>query len=629
MKKDWSSELESYLSEANLDGALEYIRQTDAGRELRALTGDPARALYARCLLSEVLDYAGLREEAIMHVGEAGADAKRALQRERDSGRTMIDLQQLHVLKQQCWCCLQLGMVQHYRRQQWEDAATCFELARTILKRIARTPGNSCLGSMSRAHYCLGLVAREQHDYTKARMHFSKSIEYAGKKLKENKPRIPVKFLRYCISRAAGLGMAWLAYARGSMSEAFAHLVSAQLLLPDHGAKYIRAYVDVVHACALRAAFADKMSDVTNAIDALNKAYQELGGNDFLATHNVNRKGNAAVRRSGHRTYAIRAAIELATAYLSAARLFASNARKDARNNDVAKSRAAYLQDALAKVDLVISVLRKHPAGNKPLSLGRPEDLEKIENLHGVENIDDPRTYCNALILGSRILREMGRDQQTSEEKSAKTAAEANRLDQAALKTAKAAAAIAQGGGQDLRFSQIDSTIACGDALFHCGRYAEALDEFDKAAADDRARTNPKVVAVCELQRARCYARLGDGTRGRDILLKWREYGRLGNENAYVRALETALNEDLDNPDYGVLSLKPGMALNPTTLVYWENEVYHWLAMEAIRAVKKDTGVKQDAKALQEAAKRLNMTSKTLKTWLERKRSSKASEAAT
>lgn len=629
----WLDKLEAYLFEANLDDALKFLLSNEQSAEAYLNKESGPRGLYARSLICEVLDYAGLWRQATRYIGDHG---KKAYDTLCNSKTNTSLLSNLRLTKQQCWCCLHLGMVQYYREQQWAKAREHFEAARMVLEQIARVQEGSCFGSLSRAYYCLGLVAREEHDYITSRQHFSKSIEFAGKKLGQSRneyqflkkqsrqqhaphieSQVPTKFFAYCLAKSAGLGMSWLAYTRGSMSEAFAHLVSARQLLPETGARYIRSYIEVVHATAKRAAAADDEKELREALRDLSKAYVDLGGDAILTQGRDHDETRGALK--GHRTYAIRAAIELATAHLTAARLGLD--RQLSANGEPPQNRS-YLKEAMDRVKLVLLVLTANPQ-RIDLNLDNPQAVAHIGTFT-TDQIADPRTYCNALILGSRILREMGHEL-AAKSNDAAAASKASQFYRHAVHAAESAASIVKNDRKNdqnrMHFSYIDSSIACGEAYFYSGDHKRALEYFEAVADDQRARTNPKVVAVAELLRARCYLRLGLGTRAREIFQSWEGYGRLGNENAYIRNLEAVLNYELEN-HHGTLCLEPDRTLQPLSkerLRYWRREVLHWFAHEAIRIVKNDEDITDDDEALRLAAMKLRMAGATLKRWRDKK----------
>jgi hypothetical protein len=250
----------------------------------------------------------------------------------------------------------------------------------------------------------------------------------------------------------------------------------------------------------------------------------------------------------------------------------------------------------------------------------------------GTKKIEDSRTFCNALIFGSRILREVALDHQVAKGTAAGALVEAAKAKlEHAVRITQCAASIAAKDEMMMQFSRIDSWIGCGEAYFYCQDYNKALEYFDRVASDARARTNPKVVAVSELMRARCNALLGNGTVAREILLNWEGYGRPGNENAYIRTLEAALQEDFKNPSPSTLWLKPGVTLDPLNwdrLEFWRQEVFQWFAVEAMRLVKKNDTTKTERELEKEAAVRLEMDPQTLRKWRDKKWGKKPNTSA-
>lgn len=443
INKDWIDRLADHIDNADLDQAVVYIADVRAQNLTQALDRnlDPLQKLRVRCLLCEVYDYAGRRQEAQACIAQEGEyaydDMKAAAQSE--SATVWKDPKALEYLKQQCWACLHLGMVAHYRQHEYDRAFRFFDLARDILFRINNNeipiPSR---GSLARAYYCLGLAERERHNLYDARRYFSESVDYAWARIVEKQySGKGIAFLKYSIGRALGLGMAWIAYARASMSEANAHVVAARVLLHEtQGVKHLRHYVDIVHACTERSR-AHSVEEANKAINDMKIAYEALGGDPILQ--------GAAVE--GHFVYAQRAAAELGTAYLYAARL------SPTETEDEKSAKESHLNESLKYVMLV------------------EESLQRID-----PERKDTRTRCNAFITRSRILRERG------DYRGALTAAER-----------------AVGIGEDNPFSRIDCWITLGESYYHLGEYDKALydkalDQFKKARNDARAQTNPKVL---------------------------------------------------------------------------------------------------------------------------------------
>lgn len=520
----WIQDLRILLEKADFDQALAFVdgmRPEDLEQKLTSLRTDPLATLDARCLICEVHDYAGQKEKGFECIKDIGLKAKNDLTvalRESSSG-LKLSTDQLQYLTLQSWACIHFGMVGFYRKQLYKESKELFTLAKDLLELINQEL--PCLHALSRAHYCLGLVAREVHRYYDAREHFSRSVEFAELSLKQKHALgQPVAILQYDIGRALGLGMAWLAYSRASMWEANAHIVAARLLLQDKGVKYIRAYVDIVHACTQRSR-ANDIEHINEAVRLMEHALTELGGERVLQD-----------RSGGHIVYAFRATSELARAHLCAARIYAASGKK--------RDKKQHLKKALSYLKLIRSSMPNAASGN----------TSRLP-------ISDKRTYCNGLITASRILRELGKYR-------------------AALKAAEKATEF----GTEGRFSRIDCWIALGEGHYHCGDYPKALEQFRNARDDKRAQTNPKVVAVCDLHLARCHLALGEVDRAQEILAIWKTSGFIGRDNAFVRNLADELEQRLTH-ERAPFSI-PG---NADLAADWFVELRYWLASTALKRV--------------------------------------------
>ena len=300
----WVNELDNFLKEANFDEALALYKKRDH-MQLVQYPIETRAMLRARCLVCEVLDYAGLYKQSGDVINDVGITAQRELKREQEANNIISN--SIPLLKQQCWACLHLGMF-YYRSHNLKQAQECFQLSKSVLTMVHRT--HPSYMSLARAHYCLGLVARNDHKYDIAREHFSRSVEIASEGLGHLSEGRSSSALQYDIGKCLGLGMGWVAYTRASLSDALAHVVAARLLLKDKKIRFIHSYIDVIHACTLMSSHADEIIPLKEAISILEKAFKVLGGKEALSND------------GGHGVYALRAAGELALAHLRCMRIY-------------------------------------------------------------------------------------------------------------------------------------------------------------------------------------------------------------------------------------------------------------------------------------------------------------------
>lgn len=350
------TQLQQLLNEANYDDALSFIHQAGVRALLDGAVGPLDRVRHA-CMISDVLDYGGYYDRAKETIEEFGREAERELSVLNTEADFSIAAQRAGTayVKQQCWALMMWGM-SFYRHpaEGYTAAMNRFELAKRILLLLKQSNLN-CTGSLARAWYCIGLVHRQRKDYRFARTAFSQCVELAGigieARIRANQQ--PASF-DYNLARCYGLGIGWIAYDEALLSEAKAALVVAERQLIGKKARFISAYVDVVHACVMLSAAAPaEMDRIDEAIRRLKKAYAVLA------------PGNG----EGHPGYALRAGNELAQALLR-------------------RSRAV-------------------PGAEKETNLREAEKyLAKVMTTPATD--DDKRTRSTAMIITSRILRERG-----------------------------------------------------------------------------------------------------------------------------------------------------------------------------------------------------------------------------
>lgn len=304
------NDLQALLDKADLDGALAKVQSMPSVPSVDSASIYACR--YAN-LRSEVLDYGGQYKasaEAIQPFADRATAALGSFTTKNIEQLTPADAELYH---QYCYVLMNVGMGAYrhanYRRVEFEQARDKFELAERALLRLAdwKYPH---LGALSRARYCIGLVYRELYDYAGARRYFAQSIENGASALNELPPdSTKAARYKYAMSRSYGLGNAWISYTEASLSEAKCHIVASRLLLVEAHARYIDAYINLVNAIILMSS-ESTLAVTTDALKILARAYEDLGGDAAVA-------GPGA----GHGPYAIRVAIELASAYLKLAQI--------------------------------------------------------------------------------------------------------------------------------------------------------------------------------------------------------------------------------------------------------------------------------------------------------------------
>jgi tetratricopeptide (TPR) repeat protein len=299
--------LKQLLKEADYDAALELINSWDLRVNLQA-PPDPLRRLGITCMAADVLDYGGQYAQAAHIMHDLGREAEASLAAVK-SGNYLGD--DHSYLKQQCWAvimrgmCIYRGAIETSQKDKpdYENAKRLFQLARDVLELIHNDGQVTCFGSMARAWYCIGLVERQKQENRVARRAFTSSVEYAAKGI-ERRLGNRVASFEYNMARCYGLGIGWIAYNGARLAEATAALIMARHQMRGIRAKFISAYINVVHASIMLSESLD--------VGRVNKAIELL--ENSLAVF-------APQNGFQHPAYAMRAQNELALAYLRLATL--------------------------------------------------------------------------------------------------------------------------------------------------------------------------------------------------------------------------------------------------------------------------------------------------------------------
>jgi len=165
----------------------------------------------------------------------------------------------------------------------------------------------------------------------------------------------------------------------------------------------------------------------------------------------------------------------------------------------------------------------------------------------------------------------------------------------------------------------VDARITLGEARLCIAEksksnkpYGEARFEFEQALAliqrvgnsqVDGLPSNPKIVAVCFLRIAQCYARQGDETNAKEFFAKW-ESLRLNVEHEWVRELAEIVKAETD----GLLRNFVISATNRRELDYSKNvtRLRQWLLTQGLRHAERNYS---------EAARLIGVKRTTLYQW--------------
>lgn len=351
-------QLKRLLKEANYDAALSLVTSWD----LRAIvSGVPGKLdrLRFRCMISDVQDYGGLYPQAASILQDDNAEKKEHVEKtalhELRLALKENTVRDPALAKQQCWVLMVSGMT-YYRRSDFGSALERFELARKAAELLHSVMKFKCNGTLARAWYCIGLVHREERRSHQAREAFREALRLAEKGIEEPKDtNQSTASFDFNMARAAGFGLAWIAYNEANLTEATAMLTMARRMMVPAKARLVAAYLDVIQASAMMSESA-KHDRIYEALDLLRRAHSIL----------------APEGRFSHTHHALRCQNEIALAFLRLARTC----------TDDPKKKEEHLYNAQTTVDTVKTIAK----------------LLKTEL----------KTYCTALVIDARIQRDRG-----------------------------------------------------------------------------------------------------------------------------------------------------------------------------------------------------------------------------
>jgi len=312
------------------------------------LAGDELARLKICGMAAEIYDYVGDYDSARVQVDEDGRESEKILRNyspQQENDRIL--------LKQRVWILIHWAST-FYRTHQYRKARQLLMLCDEALHSKIISDNDPCFWTQSRIYYSLGLVQRQVYDYKSARHWFTKSIELAAQSFAQRTEVLtsthPLyqrnkKLTSFYIAKSLALGLAWTYYTEGALELASSLVNTSRHLMADSGEVVIRSYIEILSASILAS-----QGKRQEAIKIFESAYSTL-------------------EEHGHAAYRIRAAHELAVAYV-------------------------------------------HEYVREPTS----ENLTFAQRyINEVKRSSDVRWECNALITESRLLRAMGEFQAAEE----------------------------------------------------------------------------------------------------------------------------------------------------------------------------------------------------------------------
>jgi tetratricopeptide (TPR) repeat protein len=489
-------------------GKLETVLR-ETRRDSTTITDDWAN-LTSRSLVAEVYDQTGnyVRSGALLeHVGPIIVHTLGRQHRRTARAPAAIDArnQARRLVRARVYVTMHYA-IWHFRKNRFRDARSllerCIDLIQNPHEELT-TQSFPWHGTLAHLNYWLGQVARQEQAYPEAEAFFRRSMEYFYRSVdhhwrKHASKGCPISPCERCRDRAgfANYGVAsCMAFGLGWVRYRMGDLDQAtSLLLPAR--TILRGSADD----AVRIGYANLL------LGAVRRAIAGANSSSVVACEEAITMIGEALKtfdQYGHELYSGRACAELALAYTNLARTKSPSAAKAIKHAEAFNRRG-------------IALAKKH---------------------------DDTEYACLGLIVSSRIACERGDYDEAVE---AATGAE------------QAARLMSQGHGE------AESLIARGEA--HLGATMSTLVASDQDAERLRAAQrdfgtalrsggrNPRIVAVCNLQLARIYARLGAMPLAARCFEAWTHVER-EVQNGWIRGLAEKVQHEVYPPETLIINM--------------------------------------------------------------------------
>jgi hypothetical protein len=410
--------------------------------------------LKGKALVAECFDYLGRYSDEREALKEDRPVLEEIMRRAPSDKLRDLSLPDKEVLREEIRVALNVIQAEEYRNHHYESAKSKLDHLYVLADKL-KTDSFKCLGTRAQILYYLGNTSRQLNDYRGAEQCFARSLEFYRERAQQKNeefqddPQALKAYKDFHTYRAAvciGLGIGWTAYSVGQLFRAQSLIAAARLTMMDSPARFNRAYLDLVYVACRRAMTGD------DGHEALSELEQ--------VARNAHRTFSEPP--APHLSYSVRAAHELALILLQ--------------------------MDKLGEAESVVT-----------------EAMKKAEETH------DRRWVSNCLVVLSRIARRKDQFELAREhaDGALKWASESARRAQQILPTIDALIARAEAGWRSVasaRYSREENQKVLTQAEQDLG---QAL-KLNEGTVDSRTGgdLNPKITAVCLLNRAAVYVQM-------------------------------------------------------------------------------------------------------------------------
>lgn len=254
---------------------------------------DPLTYFQVKCMIYEVRDYFNLVDTGeSQDVSEEGAVVLHNLPAKVGPS---ISRGERQLIREKVRFCLAHAN-ELYRANHYETAREkTLGLYNFVLKELSDET-LPCYGTLAQLTYFLGKVHRQMAEYNKAEKYFADSIEHYYRRAERRGEPAEYKFCNYKAAVSLGLGIGWVNFTRGSLTQALYKVAAARLTLSNTGDSVRKAYLDLIYGSIKRSQAGLNKTGLQEAIEIISRSFHVF-------------------QEREHKRYLARAAFELALAY--------------------------------------------------------------------------------------------------------------------------------------------------------------------------------------------------------------------------------------------------------------------------------------------------------------------------